>query len=358
MKLKRKTGIALIASAAALVLLLGTAGILEASRRSLAASLGDQQAAGRWDGAAASQLSCFFAEGAGYAPGRIYSLERAIDEAMTAASLSAEDGARLWYHAYSAETSLYAVTSRASATLRVTVFGGDYFYIHQPALVCGAYLSPGGANAGYVFLDENAAWKLFGATDIAGMSVTVGGSEYTVCGVGAVPSGTVYDEAYGDAPRAYILFDSPAAAGVSEITAYEAVLPNPISGFAADIVQKNLPVDGTSGVMVENSVRFGIPALWKYLGTRSTLGVRTSPVTFPWWENIARVAEYRCSSLLLAECILAGAALLECLVWLGIAWKPAGAALLHLFHTVRENAGETYNQLTRPKKRRDKGETA
>ena len=84
--------------------------------------------------------------------------------------------------------------------------------------------------------------------------------------------------------------------------------------------------------------------------------MRTSPVTYPWWENIARVAEYRCMSLLLAEIILLVIAGIECLVWIILAWKPADTALRRCAVRVRDAAEEKYNDLTRPKKRRSKGD--
>jgi hypothetical protein len=243
---------------------------------------------------------------------------------------------------------MYGRTERDGATLRVSVIGGEYFMIRQADLLCGSYLHPGGENAGYVFLDERAAWKLFGATNVVGMPLTLGDGEYIVCGVGAVPSGTAYDDAYGEMPRAYILFDSPAAASVREISVYEAVLPNPVDGFALDVFEKNF-TSGGEYTVVENSKRFTISALWEYITHMDTLGVRTSSVTYPWWENVAQVAQYRWASLLIAEIVLLSLAVLLCLVWIGIAWKPAGDAIGRGARALKEHTEETYNRLTRPK---------
>lgn len=350
MKLHKKWRIALAVSAAALVLLTGAALILGGVRRGIAESLPDQLAARRWDGKGSSQISAFFAEGEGDIPGRIYSLTAAVDQAMQDASLTAPEEGRLWYCAYSTEQNMYARTERDSTTLRVSVIGGEYFLIHQPDLLCGSYLMPGGENAGYVFLDEQAAWKLFGAINVVGMPVTLGDGEYIVCGVGAVPSDTVYDEAYGQTPRAYILFDSPSASSVREISVYEAVLPNPVDGFALDVFEKNFTAGGEYTV-VENSRRFTVSALWDYITHMDTLGVRTSPVTYPWWENVAQVAQYRCAALLIAEIVLYALALLLCLTWCGIAWKPTGDAIGRGFRAGREWVEETYNRLTRSKHR-------
>ena len=350
MKLHKKWRIALAVSAAALVLLTGAALILGGVRRGIAESLPDQLAARRWDGKGSSQISAFFAQGEGDIPGRIYSLTAAVDQAMQDASLTAPEEGRLWYCAYSTEQNMYARTERDSTTVRVSVIGGEYFLIHQPDLLCGSYLMPGGENAGYVFLDEQAAWKLFGAINVVGMPVTLGDGEYIVCGVGAVPSGTVYDEAYGQTPRAYILFDSPSASSVREISVYEAVLPNPVDGFALDVFEKNFTAGGEYTV-VENSRRFTVSALWDYITHMDTLGVRTSPVTYPWWENVAQVAQYRCAALLIAEIVLYALALLLCLTWCGIAWKPTGDAIGRGFRAGREWVEETYNRLTRSKHR-------
>lgn len=350
MKLHKKWRIALAVSAAALVLLTGAALILGGVRRGIAESLPDQLAARRWDGKGSSQISAFFAQGEGDIPGRIYSLTAAVDQAMQDASLTAPEEGRLWYCAYSTEQNMYARTERDSTTLRVSVIGGEYFLIHQPDLLCGSYLMPGGENAGYVFLDEQAAWKLFGAINVVGMPVTLGDGEYIVCGVGAVPSDTVYDEAYGQTPRAYILFDSPSASSVREISVYEAVLPNPVDGFALDVFEKNFTAGGEYTV-VENSRRFTVSALWDYITHMDTLGVRTSPVTYPWWENVAQVAQYRCAALLIAEIVLYALALLLCLTWCGIAWKPTGDAIGRGFRAGREWVEETYNRLTRSKHR-------
>lgn len=346
-----KLRIALTVSAILLAALLIAAGVLEIVRRETASSLQDQLAAERWGGESA-QLSFFFAAGEGYDASRILSVEQTVDAALTEASLAAEDGARLWYHVYSTETSLYGAAAQGGASLQVTVFGGEYFYLHQMPLISGSYLAPGGANAGYIFLDENAAWQLFGALNISGMSMTLGGEEYIVCGVGRIPKGTLYDEAYGGKPRAWVLYESKAGKTVREITAYEAVLPNPIDGFAKGVLEKIFPAD-EGAVTVENSARFDLLPLFAHLKERSTLGVRTSSVTYPWWENIARVTEYRCATLLCVETVLLACALLLCLVWIGIAWNPTGRALKSGAVRLRDAAEEKYNDLTRPKPKKD-----
>ncbi len=321
--------------AAVFLLLLAAAGILTAARVRLVRSLIDQQAAGRWGGEEAAQLSCFFPDGEHPSFDSFYETARTVDEALTKASLSASSpNARLWYFAASAETPLYASTARASCELQTTVFRGDFFYIHQPALLSGGYLNPDGANAGYIFLDENAAWKLFGATDVAGMSVTLGDAEYIVCGVGRALHDSVRDALYGETPRAWILSDSPAGMMTDGAAVFEAVLPNPLDGFAADLFGKLF--FSADAVTVENSSRFTLLSLLRSLARRETLGVRTSSVTFPWWENLARVAEYRAGTYLLLSLLLLAAAALLLLVWIVILFRPFCALLSRVLRGARD----------------------
>lgn len=333
MNRKGKLGAFGVFSAVLCAVFLLAAGILHICRLSLASSLPDQLAAQRWAGREAAQLSAFYAQSDAPSVSTVTSVAQQIDTALTAASLTAEnENARLWYAAYSTEREYYARTDRGGTTLCLTLFGGDYFLIHQPTLVSGSYLQSGGKNAGAIFLDENAAWKLFGATDVVGLTLTMGEYEFTVCGVGEVPHGTAYDDAYGEMPRAYVLYDAPLFADTAEFTVYEAVLPNPIDGFAMDVFSAALP----EGVFLENSARFGTLPLWQSLAVRERLGTRTDDVSVPWFENQARVSEYRCASLLLASVLCLIVPTLLALIWIGIAWNPTGRALKNGWHRLRE----------------------
>ena len=90
MKLHTKIGRAGILSLAALILLLGAAGILEIFRQNTARDLSDQWAARRWEKNGYAQISGYFPEGAGDVPGRIYSLTAAVDKALQEAEARAK----------------------------------------------------------------------------------------------------------------------------------------------------------------------------------------------------------------------------------------------------------------------------
>ena len=114
-----------------------------------------------------------------------------------------------------------------------------------------------------------------------------------------------------------------------QATCVEAVLPNPVSGFAAEKL-KGVLGSGSSDV-VENTGRFGfISSLNIFLHPDSRV-MRTSRVVYPYWENAARVAENRCGMYAAAIILLLAFPSAVCVYWLfcGLAWlRKKGRELL------------------------------
>lgn len=300
----RLTGrrIALASAVLLLAALLIAMAALGARRREIAEALPDQNAAARWGGDAV-QMSVFFPADRPYPVSSVPYLARQLDDTMTAASLDAPAGGRLWYHAYSTETETSLSTDRTSLSVLATVYGGDFFRIHPPTLLSGSIPAEGAAGDGSVFLDERAAFALFGAVDVAGSTVFLGGQPYTVCGV-TVPQENEFYDGWGEIPRIFVLYTSAFGRGITDARVWEAVLPEPVGGFGRSAAETVFA--GYEGfVLVENSARFSLGALRTLSEERETLGVRTSAITYPFWENIARVAEYRASVLLTAQTVLA-----------------------------------------------------
>ena len=331
--------------------------LLEIGRGRVAKSLPDQLAAERW-GEDSVQMSVFFAADRPYSVSAIQGVSRQIESALTDASLEAKGQGRLWFHAYSTERETYIETSRATFTVTATLIGGDYFYVHTPDLVSGAPLTDDAAGDGAVFLDETAAFALFGAVDVAGSTVQVDGISYTVAGVFRVPENRFYD-GYGKTPRIYLTYSSAFGRNVSDVTVWEAVLPEPVEGFARGTVRKVFDGYKDSAVTVENSARFSIPALWEITLRRDTLGVRTSSITYPWFENVARVAEYKASSYLLWEIVFASVALVGVIVLIGALWHPTERALSRLKTAAGEKRDDLWEYMTIPAVRaaKKKGKT-
>lgn len=102
------------------------------------------------------------------------------------------------------------------------------------------------------------------------------------------------------------------------ITAYEIVMPDPVEGYAAAILEKALGEE-TGAIVVDNTNRFGIRNLVKDIREFPLLGMRTAAVRYPYWENVAIGWETIFTALFLLECILIALAILL-LVWMIIHW--------------------------------------
>ncbi|MBP7348116.1 MAG: ABC transporter permease [Butyrivibrio sp.] len=90
---------------------------------------------------------------------------------------------------------------------------------------------------------------------------------------------------------------SPSAAGAGltdstmqtdQITCYEVVLPDPVKGFAASLLQQKLPLSLNQVKIVDNTARFGIPTLVKTMTGFGIRSMQENGLCYPYWENIAR----------------------------------------------------------------------
>ena len=76
------------------------------------------------------------------------------------------------------------------------------------------------------------------------------------------------------------------------ISSYEILMPNPVDGYAKQQVTDHLaPKDA---VVVENSSRFTAGRIFSLLRHLNQRTMRTDTVTYPSWENAARIVENRC----------------------------------------------------------------
>lgn len=257
----------------------------------------EQQANARWSGERPyAQLSAFWLPGQGIEESSVYGIRQTITNSL--ADTEAADWAR--YDAFSSSTELYGTSDRGSVTLRAVATGGDFFRIHEHRLLSGNYYADSPEYTDCCILDEDAAWVLFGAVDVAGMTFSLEGHTCVVCGV-IQP----YDDAvrWGKEPKAtvYLPFDSACVRDrFLDVTCYEAVLPDPILDFAKNIFDQAL---SGSLVTVENSRRFDFLPLWETLTSLTGAGERSRAEVFPFWENAALKACFT-SSLLLAAALL------------------------------------------------------
>jgi hypothetical protein len=172
-----------------------------------------------------------------------------------------------------------------------------------------------------IVIDENVAWNIFGGNDVAGMKVWMGGRIFTVMGVVAAAENKTEEMAYGNYDGVYVPYAAFAKMGIenSPITCYEAVMPNPIPNYAYNTLAEACDVTEMTDTekeqlrstlffgdteVLENSNRFSIPSLYKYVKSKKYSTMRTDSISYPYWENIARFEVERASRLFIFCCIL------------------------------------------------------
>ena len=142
-----------------------------------------------------------------------------------------------------------------------------------------------------VVLDEEAAWRLFGGTDLAGMSLTINGEPFLVAGVVSREDDFATERAYSGEGGIFMSYSAMVRLTGEEDTAaidcYEIVMPNPIRNFAKGILEDNF----SGGEVVENTGRFGLERLMELLRSFAGRSMRSNGVIYPYWENAARLTE-------------------------------------------------------------------
>ena len=216
-----------------------------------------------------------------------------------------------WTDAYSCVTSLSVTSEHATAQARAIAVGGDFFRFHELDMMSGSCFDEGEANRDGVVLDMNLAWRLFGGYELEGMYLRIGSTPVEICGVARSPEKGVMGDAYGEEPTIWLSSSLLERMGGSTVLqSYEAVLANPVSGFALDNVEKALS-PGDEAEAVENTGRFGFVTCLKNAWSLFTQSAKVSPVALPYWELAARTAETRCAVLALLTALL----LLYPLIW-------------------------------------------
>lgn len=296
---------ALILAAASLILI----GIFTLTQNSLAGRLDTQNAASRWvsDGKKYAQLTAFISPYADYDASRAdHSLADALDKALVDASITPENSAaRLYAYAYSAEANVTMsrqspetgaiVKSGVNAT--ATGVGADFFLFHPLKLLSGQYFDTTDAVLNdQIVIDNNLAWQFFGSPDVIGYELLINGRRCYISGVCEADKN--YSEFYGESGRVYMSYSLLSELnGSAPITCYELCMPDPVSGFALDILTKNLGVDEQSCEIVENSARFTDKGLFDRLSKFAERSVRQKLVAYPYWENAAVILVDRAAIL-------------------------------------------------------------
>lgn len=237
-----------------------------------------------------AQLACFMPVDQGKTEEEILQFRQTLDSKLVEQSLEAPENGSLYIDAYSTTATVTVASERSSATAAAVAVGGDFFYFHPLYLRSGNYFSSDDLMDDLVLLDEDLAWRLFGGTDLVGLSLTINGEPFVVGGVISREDDFASQKAYSGEGGLFMSYS--ALARLEEETAiscYELVMPDPISGYAKGVVTDNFSVNG--GDVVENSSRYTLGHLLEVAGSFGERSMRANGVIYPYWENAVRLTE-------------------------------------------------------------------
>lgn len=259
----------------------------------MAGKLDAQNMAERWsEDGDVSQISCFFSREAGMTENNIINFEHALDTALEEASIvnhSENPGARLWVDAYSASGKVTLTSQRTSVEVSAVGVGGDFFLFHPLKLLEGAYFSGADLMQDHIVIDEDAAWQLFGSSDVDGQMITINGVPHMIAGVIKREDGRMADAAGLSSSVAYVSYGTLTQYGTSYgLNTYELVMPNPVTGYAKTYVMENIGVMENEVEIVENTTRYELLSRFKLLAQFPTRSMSSKAIIYPYWENIAR----------------------------------------------------------------------
>ena len=239
-----------------------------------------------------AQISCFFSQNARMTEDSIMGFEHSLDAALQEASITQEStnpSARLWVDAYSADGSLTLSNGSKNLQADAIGIGGDFFLFHPQKLLYGSYFSGSDLMQDHCVIDEDAAWQLFGSSDVAGMTVYIGNIPHIITGVVERPQGRLEEAAGLDSTLVYVSLKTLTELGNSNgINHYEIVMPNPVDDFAYNHVKDNIGVQEKQVEIFENTTRYSLLERIKTIGEFGTRSMNGKAIIYPYWENIAR----------------------------------------------------------------------
>lgn len=342
----KAAGILALVLAAMIVLLL----IFELSAQGRKKSLDYMQAGDRWsaDGSEYAVINAYMEDSCAVDGDQLSQWEYLMDSALTEAAIESKEGGRPWTWSASFETQLTPMTENASASAVTTVCAGDFFIFHTPEFICGSGFSTDGYNPMGVVLDDDLAWKLFGSVNVVGMPIDVGGREYIVTGVIKPESEKgVYGHTYGDSPRMFMSGAGYAKLGECRFTVYETALPDPVKSFAKNIFDSVVRLNEENSEVIEVTDRFSLKSRFSNMKELKYSWIRLNRIEYPYFENEARVYDYRSARLMIIEIIAAAvgaAALLGAVVMLVISGYSPITSLKNLFTKAKKTSESRKNK--------------
>ncbi len=331
-----------------LVLSLLIVGVFELTVMFFEGRLEYVRAGERWssDGERFAVISLYTEDGSAFSADQALSWAYSIDKALLESSISAEDGARAWAYSYSCEDTLTLRGPKGNSTAQVIAAGGDFFVFHPMKFVYGSAFLNDGTNPMGIVIDRELAWDVFGAENIIGMTVEIGGYEFVVTGVCEPESKSgIYGYTYGDRPRMYMSYAgyTIATGNNSGCTVFEAALPNAVSAFAKNIFDKSVTVNEDTAEVIEVTERFSIENRFNNMKTLKYSWIRENKIGYPYWENEAKVYDFYSAVMMIFEVFFVALAVVTLLLSL-ITVKFSGYSLIYDVRRLAEKRLTVYKK--------------
>jgi len=270
-------------------------------------NLYDQQVAERWSDKKDdyAQVSCFYPVTMELSDFGFLSLHHSVEEALKAASLTAESAdSDLFADAYSVTGKLQIFAEGTGKEVNVVGVSDSFFLFHPIRLLTGSYFDENMIMNDGVILDEDTAFMLYGSEDVVGKSVFIGDTPYYIRGVAARDTGYFAKKAGLSEPVCFVSVDTLKTHGTIDGSyTYEVVMPNPVEGFAKDTVITALNDSQQKIEVVENSARFTFGAKKEIILDFGVRSMSRNSILYPYWENVARATEDLCGLLFVFQIV-------------------------------------------------------
>lgn len=303
-KVLRLSGIVAVVMAACAIII----GILELVVLAVSSPVNFIKAGERWSasGEKYAVISLYTEADSALSADQIERYAMSMDSALTSASIDSSERGRVWTYCYLTEKLLSVKGPKSSGNANVIAFGGDFFVFHPLKFIYGTSFLNDASIPNGVVLDENLAWKIFGATDVVGMTMSIYDEEFTVVGITeAERGGDAYKYTYGETPRMYMSYNAyyKLNGQKDDITAYEVTLPNPVKSFAMNIFKTAVTSNEDTSSLTEPSARYNMMNRLDNVKKLKYSWVRADNVVYPYWENEALMIDYVCAIIMFFEVI-------------------------------------------------------
>lgn len=300
-----KSGVVLIVSLALILVL----GLISSS---IAENVPDQSSYLEWGGKNYAQVSCYTSRADGFSADEIMRFEHEMNTALK----TSEQEELKWTDAYSGKGALTVTNGNASVEGTAYGVGNNFFLFHPLQLLSGGYINTKNVMKDYILLDEEAAWRLFGSSDIAGMYAYINGEPHVIAGVYKQPEGWPNEAAGNGEITFYVSYEVLKKYNIdAAVTCYEVIMENSVEHYVYNYIKNYFqpkPQDGAvdtnktaktalgqSGLglsgedadreikIIENSDRYSIEKKWENLKNFGLNAIKTDEIVYPFWENVA-----------------------------------------------------------------------